>query len=133
MKCLQVFTMILLNIERKMAGRSKNFYLLLFECHWDQEINKNHYSILAVSCPVLVKSLCLIKDSISLTHSHIHTVNVKVLFNIVVFDVTHDQAHALHSCCGVKSPALHVNLVRYTCRLCSYKVATIVATKYFCF
>ena len=35
-------------------------------------------------------------------------VDVKVLFYIiVVFDVTHDQAHTLYSCRGVKSPALH--------------------------
>ena len=47
------------------------------------------------------------QSSISLTRSHIHTVDVKVLSKIVVFDVTHDQAHALYSCRGVKSPALH--------------------------
>ena len=63
----------------------------------------------AVSSPIAVEVLHLIRNPIIHTRSHIRTVDAKVLLRLLFFfDVTHDQAHALYGSHGVNSPTLHM-------------------------
>ena len=78
-----------------------------------------------------VKVLHLIRISTIHSHSHIRTVDAKVLLKLL-FEMWHTTRHTPFTVVVELTPLLcNSNLARYTCRLSTYKVATVVATRYY--
>ena len=115
---------------RRVGPKFSNYYEwkpLRLEINWNQRLQLQF----AVSGPFSVKVLHLIRISTIHSHSHIRTVDAKVLLKLL-FEMWHTTRHTPFTVVVELAPLLcNSNLVRYTCRLSSYKAATIVATRYY--